>query len=180
MNGSEMTNLVTDGVRLVPTTIELLDREDISGNELACVLNVAGPASWPPSFNGPETRAWVRDRLRVEPANGEWYSWYIIATVDDVPTLAGIAGYKGPPDADRRVEIGYAVVEEYQRRGIASAAVNLLCQRAFTLGVAEILAETLPTLIPSQGVLNKAGFHKIGVLVDPDEGEIWRYCLDQP
>jgi [ribosomal protein S5]-alanine N-acetyltransferase len=179
-NGSEMTDLISNGVRLVSAAIELLDLEDISGDELALALDAGSPPSWPPGFNDQQTRAWVRDRLRSDPQSRNWYSWYVIATVDDVPFLAGIAGYKGPPDAEGRVEIGYAVVPEYQRRGIATIVVDLLCQHAFASGVSADIAHTLPSLVPSQGVLGKAGFGKVEVLTDPDEGEVWRYQLNRP
>ena len=90
-----MTDLHADGVRLTPTTIDRLNTEDISGDALARSLGVAAPASWPPPFNGPETREWVRRGLLADARNSGWLGWYVIATLDGVPTLAGTAGYKG-------------------------------------------------------------------------------------
>lgn len=174
-----MTDLHADGVRLTPTTIDRLNVEDISGEALAASLGVAAPASWPPLHNGPETREWMRRKLLADANNQGWFGWYIIATLDRVPTLAGGAGYKGPPDANGEVEIGYSVVRQYHRRGIASTAVRLLCERAFAAGVTAVLAETLPGLVASQGVLGKAGFVKFEERTDPEEGEVWRYRLDR-
>jgi RimJ/RimL family protein N-acetyltransferase len=174
-----MTDLHADGVRLTPTTIDRLNSEDISGETLARSLGVAPPASWPPLYNGPETREWMRRALLADVANLGWFGWYIIATIDGTPTLAGTAGYKGPPDANGEVEIGYSVVPEYHRRGIASTAVRLLCGRALAKGVTAVLAETLPTLVASQGVLAKAGFKQFATYTDPDEGEVWRYRLER-
>jgi len=172
-----MTELNADGLRLVPATIDLLGLEDVSGAALAAALDVSPPASWPPPFNGPETRDWMRRHLLADPRNAAWFGWYIIATLEGVPTLAGGCGYKGPPDAGGEVEIGYAVVPEYHRRGIARAAVRLLCQRAFAEGATAVFAETLPTLHASQGVLRTTGFTKVAERTDPDEGEIWRFRL---
>ena len=174
-----MTELHADGVRLVPTTIDLLALEDISGEVLAHSLGVAAPASWPPPFNGPETREWMRRHLLADPRNATWFGWYIIADLDGVPTLAGGAGYKGPPDSSGVVEIGYAVVPGYHRRGIASVAVRLLCRRAFAEGATAVVAETLPPLVASQGVLRATGFSRVAERIDPDEGEIWRYRLER-
>jgi len=174
-----MTDLHSDGVRLTPTTIDRLNLEDASGAALADSLGVAAPASWPPLFNGPETREWMRRNLLADARNAGWFGWYIIAPIDGVPTLAGAAGYKGPPDANGEVEIGYSVAPEYHRRGIVSVAVRLLCVRAFAAGVTAVLAETLPSLVASQGVLRKAGFTKFDTYTDPDEGEVWRYRLDR-
>jgi RimJ/RimL family protein N-acetyltransferase len=173
-----MNDLHADGVRLTPTTIDRLNSEDISGEALAGALGVAPPASWPPLCNDAATREWMRRQQLADAENLGWLGWYIIATLDGLPTLAGTAGYKGRPDANGEVEIGYSVVPEYHRRGIASAAVRLLCDRAFAAGVKAVLAETLPEGKPSQGVLGKAGFGKFATRIDPDEGEVWRYRLE--
>ncbi len=174
-----MTELHADGVRLVPTTIDLLAHEDVSGAALATALRVAPPASWPPPFNGPETRDWMRRHLLADTRNASWFGWYIIAEIEGVTTLVGGAGYKGPPDGNGEVEIGYAVVPQYHRRGLASAAVRLLCRRAFAEGATAVLAETLPTLAASQGLLRSTGFTKVAERIDPDEGEVWRYRLER-
>ena len=175
----KMIDLSADGVRLIPTTIDRLNAEDTSGAALAASLGVATPASWPPLDNDADTREWMRRQLLADAQSLSWLGWYIIATLEGVPTLAGTAGYKGPPDAGGEVEIGYSVVPEYHRRGIASAAVRLLCDRAFTAGVTAVLAETLPSLVASQGVLRKAGFTKFATYTSPEEGEVWRYRLNR-
>jgi [ribosomal protein S5]-alanine N-acetyltransferase len=173
-----MTNTISNGVRLVPATVHHLDLEEISGADLARELGVASPPSWPPEYNGPETRAWVRNALRASPQDGAWYAFYVLATTDDAETLAGTAGFKGPPNAAGDVEIGYSIVPELRRRGLATAAVRLLCEQAFASGVSRVIADTLPTLVASQGVLSKSGFRRFETFEDPDEGEIWRYRLD--
>ncbi len=170
---------MSDGVRLVPATVQHLDLEEISGAHLARELGVASPPSWPLEYNGPETRAWVRDALRANPQHEKWYAWYVVATVDETATLAGICGFKGPPGADGIVEIGYSIAPQLHRRGLATAAVQLLCERAFAAGVSGVIAETLPSLVASQGVLLKTGFRRIEVFENPEAGEIWRYRLDR-
>ena len=174
-----MTELRADGVSLIPATIERLDAEDVSGGTISLLLGVAAPATWPPPFNGPETRQWMRRELLADPASAGWLGWYVIATIDGAATLVGTAGYKGPPGERGEVEIGYGIVPDYHRRGFASVAVRLLCVRAFAAGVGAVLAETLPDGVASQGVLDKAGFVKTGTRIDPDDGEVWCYCLER-
>lgn len=174
-----MTELFKDGVRLVPATIEQLNLEDKSVDVLARALGVAAPPSWPPEFNDRETRAWVRERLVAQPLEYSWYSRYIIAQIDNEPVLAGVVGYKGAPDVTGQVEIGYSVVVELQRRGIAKAAVRELCIDAFHQGAETIIAHTLPTLIASQGVLRKVGFKPSQTIIDPNDGEVWQYQLQR-
>lgn len=173
-----MTDLQTKGIRLTPATIDRLDAEDISGGAISHLIGVAAPASWPPPFNGPETREWMRRELVADPANAGWLGWYIIATIDGEATLVGTAGYKGPPGESREVEIGYSIVPDYHRRGIASVSVRLLCGRAFAAGVRAVLAETLPDGTASQGVLAKAGFAKTGTRIDSEDGDVWCYRLE--
>lgn len=84
------------------------------------------------------------------------------------PILVGTAGYKGPPSADGTVELGYGIVSEYQRRGFASEATRGMVARAFRFpSVRRVIAETLPELTPSIGVLQKCGFRLIGEGSEP-------------
>ena len=175
-----MTIITHNRVRLVPTTVHHLDLEEISGGELAHALGVASPPNWPPEYNDTSTRAWIREALRANPQDGAWYSWYVVATVEDVDTLAGISGFKGPPGSDGTVEIGYSIVTALRRRGLATAAVQLLCAQAFAAGASAVIAETLPDLVASQGVLAKTGFGRVEIRQDPEAGEIWRYRGDRP
>ena len=59
-------------------------------------------------------------------------------------TLVGWGGFKGPPDADGAVEIGYAVAPAWEGRGVATAAVAELLREAWAApGVRRVLAHTL-------------------------------------
>jgi RimJ/RimL family protein N-acetyltransferase len=73
------------------------------------------------------------------------------------------------------VEIGYSIVPELQRRGLATRAVALLCDRAAIGGAKVVTAETLPALIASQGVLLKSGFERFETYQDAEAGEVWRF-----
>jgi RimJ/RimL family protein N-acetyltransferase len=159
-------------ISIMATSLEALDAEDVGGAELARLLGVKAPPSWPPQFGGAETREWMRSLLRKHPDEPAYASWYLIAHGE----LVGTVGYKGPPDAEGLVEIGYSVVEERHRRGYASAGVALVTRRALAdRRVTVICAETLPDGLASQGVLIKAGFARAGSRIDPDDGEVLRF-----
>ena len=80
-----------------------------------------------------------------------------------VARLVGTAGYKGPPDPEGTVEVGYGVVRDQQRRGYASETVRGLLANAFARpAVRRVIAETYPELVASIGVLRKCGFRHIG------------------
>ena len=163
-------------VAIVAATASTLDAEDRGGEAIATLLGVKAPAAWPPEHNDADTRAWFRAMLTAHPDDPGCGAWYLIAA----DRLCGTCGYKGPPDAAGVVEIGYSVLPGDQRRGYASAGVHLLVARAFRdPRVTEVAAETLPSLPPSQGVLLKCGFARVGSHHDEEVGEVWRYALSR-
>jgi [ribosomal protein S5]-alanine N-acetyltransferase len=73
--------------------------------------------------------------------------------------------------------VGYGVVRDHQRRGYASETVRGLVGHAFALPeVHRVIAETLPELTPSIGVLEKCGFRFIG---EGSEPGVIRYELSR-
>jgi ribosomal-protein-alanine N-acetyltransferase len=91
--------------------------------------------------------------------------WYIVRLGGrgEPATAIGLVGYKGPPNADGVVEVGYGVLEQFRRRGYATEAVAALIQRAFAdPRVTRVAAETYPELIPSIGVMEINGMRFVG------------------
>jgi [ribosomal protein S5]-alanine N-acetyltransferase len=157
------------GITTVITTRAALDAEDVGGEALAAYLQVDCADTWPPEHNDSGTRAWFRDLLDRYPDQAGFGARYIV--VDG--RLVGTCGFKGPPDAKGNVELGYSVVLAEQRKGYATAAVEILVADAFRdERVMAVLAETLPGLLASQKVLLRAGFLPNGARIDPDEGEV--------
>ena len=168
------------GISLIATEFNHLDAEDNSAEALCALLNVSPPPSWPPEYNGPETRAWLRNLMTADAGSAGWLGYYVTATVDGKPMLAGTAGFKGRPDENGEVEIGYSIIPEMHRQGIATEAIKLLIGHAFAdPDVRRIKAETLPRLIPSIGVLEKCGFKQTGEGFDPEEGKTLHFALDR-
>lgn len=61
---------------------------------------------------------------------------------------------------DGTVEVGYGIVSDQRRRGFATEATSGLVKHALAQpGVRRIIAETLPELTASIGVLRKCGFY---------------------
>jgi RimJ/RimL family protein N-acetyltransferase len=66
------------------------------------------------------------------------------------------------------VEVGYGIVAEHQRKGYATETALGLLRRAFGVpAVRRAVADTLPELAPSIGVLRKCGFHLVGEGSEP-------------
>lgn len=89
----------------------------------------------------------------------------------------GQCGYKGPP-VGGVVEIAYAVEAAHQGKGYATEAARALTNYALGTGqVTLVCAHTLPEPNASTRVLTKCGFRKVGEVVDPEDGLVWRWEL---
>ena len=91
-------------------------------------------------------------------------------------SVIGKAGFKGPPGEDGVVEIAYGVAPNHQGKGYATEAAQALVTYAWRSGrVRVVLAHTLPEPNASTRVLTKCGFRKIGEVIDPEDGLVWRW-----
>jgi RimJ/RimL family protein N-acetyltransferase len=159
-------------VAIVAATAAHFDMEERDIAALARTLGAAPPVVWPPEHNGQPYRDWQRSLLAQYPDELGFAGWYIIGDGE----LVGTCGFKGPPDPSGTVEIGYSVIEPRRRRGYASGAVRLLVEHAFAdRRIRRLVAETLPALVASQGVLTRCGFVPAGTRTDPDDGEVLRF-----
>lgn len=155
--------LRTSRLTLIPVTLAMVDAALAGNDALAATLGVTVPATWPHEFLDADAFSWFRARL-TEPGYAEgWWMYFATHEGVDGPALIGSVGYKGPPDADATVEIGYGVVSDQRRRGYAAEMAMALTARAFAESdVRRVIAETMPELVGSIGVLERCRF----VLVD--------------
>jgi len=103
-------------------------------------------------------------------------TWGAHLFFDDDGALVGNGGWKGQP-VEGVAELGYAVAPTRQGRGIATTAVRQLVDQARAAGVQLVRAHTLPEMSASTSVLRHCGFTRIGEVVDPDDGLVWRWEL---
>lgn len=90
--------------------------------------------------------------------------------------VVGFGGYKGPPNQGV-VEIGYALAPPARGRGMATGAVRQLVRVARQRGATTCIAHTLPEPNASTAVLARCGFARVGEVVDPEDGRVWRWEL---
>ena len=65
--------------------------------------------------------------------------------------MIGTCAYKGKPDANGMVEIGYEIIPDYRLQGYATEAALALINHAFQ-------------------------FPGIQKIYDPEDGNIWQWC----
>ena len=156
-------------IELVAATPELTSAALAGPRELSAGLGAAVPSTWPPMFLDPPALEYTLERLAQGPDQADWWLYFVVLVTDEgCRTLVGSGGYKGPPAVDGTVEVGYGIVRDHQRCGYASDTVRALLNRALALPqVHRAIAETLPELGPSIGVLRKCGFRLIGEGSEP-------------
>jgi len=159
---------------LVNATLELLDAAVEDATRLGELLGASLADDW---AGFPQ----VLPRLRELHAENPHTSWGTVLFLLATPrTLVGMGGYKGEPSLEGLVEIGYAVAPAFRGRGLATEAARALVARAFAdPRVQAVTAHTLAEKNPSTGVLEKAGFRRVGEQHDPDVGALWRWQLDR-
>jgi ribosomal-protein-alanine N-acetyltransferase len=114
-------------------------------------------------------------RLRTLSESDPWTCGFL-ATLRDEVTAVGSCGFKHPPTDEGVVEIAYGVNAEYQGRGFATEMAEGLTTFAFAdPRVRLVIAHTLPEANASSRVLTKSGFTRIGEVIDPEDGLVWRW-----
>lgn len=103
------------------------------------------------------------EKMRAVPKElHPWFTyWLIVINCENIG--AGMVGFKGNPDENGEVEIGYGINSIYQSRGYMSEAVRALIKWAFDHPDCKVInaPNVLPHNYPSQKVLVKTGFDEI-------------------
>ena len=169
-------SIFTPRLELVAASEDVLRAAQEGDSALAGALNARLPASWPPEFYGPQSLEFTLARLAAGPEQAGWWLHYFV--VQHGRAVIGYGGYKGPPTDDGTVEVGYAIVGDYQRQGYATEATGGFVARAFSLPrVTRVVAETVPERAPSIRVLEKLGFRLVG---EGSEEGVIRYEVSRP
>ena len=104
-----------------------------------------------------------------------WGSY--LAVEGSVRRLVGTCGFKGNPDPDGAVEIAYFAFPGEEGRGVATSIAARMIELASesTPPIAIVRAHTLPEVNASGRVLTKNGFTRVGEVIDPEDGLVWRW-----
>ena len=114
--------------------------------------------------NGPQIADHVKE-LKNDPALYGWGSWLVLRKSDGL--IIGDAGFKGKPDANQQVEVGYGFLESEWGKGYAAEAVECLLDWALhKKDVIKVIAETDLDNIGSIRVLEKLGMKRTQATYD--------------
>ena len=149
----------TKNLKLVPQTLE----------EVHATIEAMTPAE-----KAELSADWLA-LLHASTSADPWTYGYSLV-LRDSDTVVGRAGFKGPPAADGVVEIAYGLSPDYQGKGYATEAAEALTAYAFSSGKVRVVrAHTLPESNASGRVLTKCGFRRVGEVIDPEDGLVWRW-----
>ena len=125
-------------------------------------------------FSGEVSPQWL-EQLRAARGPDTWTFGFAVV-LPSVSQVIGSAGFKGALDADGMVEVAYGIVPAWEGKGCATTALGKLIAFASGDGRVRLLrAHTLPENNASTRVLTKNGFTKLGEVMDPEDGRVWRW-----
>ncbi len=170
-------SLLTERLELIAATATHLDAELGDRAKLSAMLDAwFDPKEWPPPLVDDGAFGWCRDFLAVRPGAVGWTLWYVVAT-NPTRQVVGLMGFKGTPNGDGLVEIGYSLIPSHQGRGLGTEALKALLDWAFAHDeIQGVLAQTFPELDASLALLHKLGFHEVG---EGDEPRTIRFLRER-
>ncbi|MEH7336918.1 GNAT family N-acetyltransferase [Neobacillus drentensis] len=135
--------LQTERLKIVPCTDELLSTISTKDYKI-----------------GPHIKMFL-EKLRVDSTQLGWGVWLVIKKENN--TIIGDIGFKGKPNSENTVEVGYGIIPSAQNKGYATEAVNEIINWAFKNdNVDKVVAECLHDNFSSIKVLEKLNMNQIG------------------
>jgi len=169
----EAETLQTERLDLLPLTLEFCEAI-VDGDRPRARRELGFDLSdWPVGSEVDRAFPGYAARLREDPAIAAWQGRAIV--VRDSEEIAGSANFKGAPDDDGLVEVGYQLIPRFRGNGYAREALGALVERAFAEPeIEEVVAVIHPDNAPSIAVAESVGFEHTGA---PSEvhptSEVW-------
>ncbi|HXN85487.1 MAG TPA: GNAT family N-acetyltransferase [Candidatus Binataceae bacterium] len=137
-----------------------MDANRITEDDFADLLRMNQNATVMATLGGIKTEAQTREFLRsgIEHWERHGYGIWIFRTRDQ-GRFVGRAGLRNVTiENSAEVELLYALMPEFWRQGFATEMSRAILETAAALGIADIVAFTMPTNVGSRGVMEKVGF----------------------
>jgi len=154
-------NLIIETERLliVPMTFNFVSK--VLNNDITAYneFNIKPADEWP-NLDTREILPIIRDKLSVQCVPSGFNAWLFIDKSDS--SIVGDGGFKGPPDDNGEIDIGYGIIESRRRQGYALEAVTALIKWGLSRdNVKAITADCLKGNTASLKILKKSGMTEI-------------------
>ena len=165
----------TARMKLVPCELSHFEAIINDPQTFADALQVTITDGW---LSFPEAITQGYEYLKANEDARGWWMYFFIHKTDR--KLIGTGGFKGKPDANGMIEIGYEIAPAYRSRGLATEAARALIDHAFSHPcIKTVVAHTLAEFNHSTRVLEKSGMKKIEAIYDAEDGNVWRWRLNR-
>jgi len=170
----DMEKIETQRLTLISASPTLLSAAIKGDDELSQILEIEVVKRW--TAFGVQALEYTLVKINSDPKEIGWWMYFPILKAEN--KLIGSGGFKGPPEKDGIVEIGYEINEHFRNQGLATEFAERLILHAFSIDqVQEVIAHTLAYNNASTKVLRKAGMKKVAELFDGEEGQVWRWSI---
>jgi [ribosomal protein S5]-alanine N-acetyltransferase len=167
----DTSDILTERLRLVAITPEMMRAEATAGSALSPLLNAVVPSSWPPEHWEPHVLRFIEEQYRTDPHTRGWQRYVVL--LGDPAILVGTLG--AFPRGSTEAEVGYSILESWRCMGLATEGLRALISELLKSDSLEsIVAQSFPALTPSIRVMEKCGFTMDGP--GEEEGSV-RYRL---
>ncbi|MFD2512947.1 GNAT family N-acetyltransferase [Pontibacter locisalis] len=152
-------SIYTDRLILVPFILEVTNTLLAGDTSILLKLGLQLTPFWPDQEAIDTFPKIIKNLELVQEPTG--FESYMVVHRESM-TVIGDAGFKGLPNADGEVDIGYAIIAQAQNRGYGLEAAKGLTNWAFQQpGVKAITARCLLENAPSARVLIKLGMQQV-------------------
>jgi RimJ/RimL family protein N-acetyltransferase len=169
------TTVHTARLELAPLgadAIEALLRGDAGRLRLLTGAAFPSPPAPPPYMA--DSLPVVRDRLRANPDEAQWWNWLVVQ--QDNGEAVGSVAFGGMPDATGAVLIGYAMYPDREGHGYATEAVRAMVEWAFAQPGVRVVRALAPVWnTPAVHVAEKVGMRPVASDEDDEVGEVLVY-----
>lgn len=169
--------LQTGRLDLIPCSLAVAQAAISDKSQLETLLSIRVPDSWPtPDILG--FFPVYAQMLAEAPSQLGWGVWLIIHAKER--SLLGDLGFRGKPEGEDTVEMGYEVLPEYRNQGYAFEAVQALVEWANKQqGLQRIIAHCPEDNPASMRILAKLGMQRLEIVEMPDTPSLlmWKWEL---
>ncbi len=153
-------NIITDRLIIIPMDYSLMSAVLENRYEELGIQGIKRNIGWPRQ-DTIDILSFIKDELKNKDEVSGFYVWMIIKNEDR--TIIGDAGFKGSPDEQGTIDIGFGLVEDEQCKGYGTEAAKALISWASTQNdVKRITADCLINNYGSMRVLQKCNMKETG------------------
>jgi RimJ/RimL family protein N-acetyltransferase len=154
-----INNIITDRLIIIPMTYSIVSSILSGNNKEIEKLGVNLNGKWPLQ-DTLDILLFTKDNMKKNDEVSGFEVWMVVKKED--MTVIGDAGFKGEPDENGEIEIGFGLIKEEQRKGygyeVASSLIKWASQKDI---VKDIKADCLIDNIGSIKILKKCGMCEI-------------------